>query len=359
MIRRVLFLGSPKQNAPWIDYCINHQIPFISIYLDEPPSATNFPKRLQREWPGERIAQHASYKLPLDTDLEKIVHFLSLKQFVPTFIVCASEIPLYIDLEEELNQWYDTETRSCARALDFYRTKSAQDRICNELGIPTIPKSGEHGLCVKRDAKNFSTSDDIPKVRWEPSDYQPVDGEYVQAWIDQDYHLGLRLYADHLGNWHLLLTAKFWYVKGVQSHLTEPYNLSAWESECVLSRLRQLCNHMTIRNRFMHMEMIKPRDHHVLYHMDFNNRHGGTLQSHRGDRQILNIDYPTILLSSTPPEQRQTVFRTRHCRLFFYDHHHRFTKEQIRRIRFYEDPGLILRNDYVNCDKITILRRDT
>lgn len=358
MTRQVLFLGSPKQNSPWITYCIKEQIPFISIYFDEPLSLSNFPKKLFKELPGERVAEHASYKLPLNSDLESIVHFLRQKQFTPTFIVCASEVPLYVDLQNELNQWYDTDTQVCTESLQFFKYKSYQDMVCQKIGIATIPKTGEHGLCVKRDAKNFGVEGDIPKYRSEPSDYQPIDGEFTQAWIEKDYNLGLRVYADDIGNWHLLTTSKFFYVKGIHSYMLEPYNLDAWESEVVLTYLRKLCNYLMIRNRFLHIELLKSKDEQKLYHMDFNCRHGGTLHQHRNDHKTLDMDYAETLLKNKLPPHSQMIFRTRRCDFFFQDHHHRLTTQQIKRIVFYEDPALVMRNNWSSCDKFSIIRYD-
>jgi hypothetical protein len=358
MTRQVLFLGSPKQNSVWIDFCIKAQIPFVSISLKEPTGQSNFPKRLKKELPYERVAELASYILPLNSDLESIVHFLRQKQFTPTFIVCSSEVPLYVDLEEQLNQWYDTDTRACKTAIEFFKYKSVQDAVCQQLSFPTIPKTGEHGLCVKRDAKNFTVKGDIPKYRWEPSDYQPRDGEFTQAWIEKDYNLGLRVYADDVGNWHLLTTSKFFYVKGVHSHMYEPYNLNEWETEQCLKHIRGLCNHLVVRNRLLHIELLKPKDEQILYHMDFNCRHGGYIQQHRNDQKTLEMDYAEMYLHSKPPPHSQMIFRTRRCDFFFQDHHHRLTTQQIKRIVFYEDPALVMRNNWSSCDKFSIIRYD-
>lgn len=359
MVRQVLFLGSPAQNSPWINYCIAEKIPFLSLYLEEPKNKkSNFPDKFKRTLPSEYAAISSSYALPLNVTLEQVVNFCSSKQFVPNFIVGVSEVPIYVDLEYALNDYYDADTYICPESARFFKYKSEQDKLCKVLGIPVIPKHSDFGLCVKRDAKNWRTVNDIPKFRAEPDDYVAKDGEFIQGWLDIDYHLGIRMYADGVGNWHLLSHNKFIYVKGTHSHIIEPYNLNAWELESVLTHIRLLCNHLTVRNRFLHMEMVKPKDEKILYHMDFNCRHGGVLQMHRTDNNALDLDYPTILFTGTPPKSKQTVFRSRVTRFFFHEYHHRFTAQQIKRIVWYEDPGLVMGTDWASCDSFDIVRHE-
>lgn len=353
-----LFIGSPKQNAPWISHCVHNNLPFLSICFKEPRPAKKpiaFRKTISQTTEESQLAEKVTHILPFDLNFYNILLFLSRHQFVPNFIVNASEIPVYLELEYRLNKHFQCVTYLSQNSLDFFAYKSTQDKVCKKLGIPIIPKQGEY-LCVKRDAKNFSTSDDIPKTRVENGDYVAQAGEFVQAWLSQkENYLIHRIYIDSVGNYHLLTSGKLFLTNNLDSYIIEPYELSSDEFELVHTRIRLLCGYLEVRNRFLHWQWVRCANEDTYYHMDLNSRIGGDLHTHRADHRVFEIDYAKILLERSPPPQTSVVLNSRHSRLIFENN--TFTESQVRQIMRYEGLDAAVEIRMGSSDAQRIVRR--
>ena len=353
-----LFMGSPSQNAPWIDYCIKNSLNFLSFNFEQPTQVRQFTSLQNVHKAVSEVTRRAisvTHNLPLSTNFYELLLFLSTHNFSPHYVVNSSEIPLYVDLEYRLNNHFNCLTSFCDKSREFFKYKSYQDRVCKILGIPIIPETGDY-LCVKRDAKNFATPRDIPKIRSASKLYKARPGEYTQAWMSVDYLLNARIYFDTLGRPHFLAASKMFIRNNLCTLVFEPYQPTKHENELIHTRLRLISEYFNVRNRYCHWQFMKAHDDVNYYPMDFNCRYSGDLHTHHADHKVFEMDYAKILLERSLLPQTALITKSRVTKLMFHDHN--YTDREVRKIVSWVALDDAANHSFVNADEVFFVRRE-
>ena len=120
----ILFLGNRKKSRTFINYCDQNNYPYLIV--------EKHPNRYQED----QLLIDKTIFLKEKFELDGIIECLYKKQFIPNFIYCF--IDDYIEIEYELTKHYKCINNFDYDALQFFKYKSVQNKICKELNIPVI-----------------------------------------------------------------------------------------------------------------------------------------------------------------------------------------------------------------------------
>lgn len=277
-----------------IEWCIAEGIRWCSITPEITLQTTT--KLIEfsemRHWNSNEFKEecHYTHILPADTFYtSKIFTWFETQQFTPEWIVCMSDTEEFHEREFTIGQYFNCHNAITRDQQRFFTYKSEQDRVCKQLGIPTLPRWSDLGQCIKRDCKHTGFKP-LAKYRWQPNSYTPTNAEFAQGWQDIEYIIAPDFVIDVDGVWSLFNVNRTHFKDGMSYHEESPYALTKEEAEQLESWVQRIQGHFQLRCRNICWELMQRRGDTTLYNQDFNPRVGGDYHLRRFGREIGNFN---------------------------------------------------------------------
>lgn len=236
----------------------------------------------------------ASHGLPASVFFsDELITWIDSKLFTPEWIINTSDCKDYVELERKLGILYQTKNQISEECAHFFTYKSAQDQVCKQLNIPTLPQTGNQGLCVKRDSYSFHR--EMPnynpvKVKWAPSDYTIQLNEFAQAWSKLETIFNLSFIVDDKGKIALYDSSKLLVERSMILQEIFPCLLTADEADQIKHHIVTLVNYLGFNSRIVFYQLAKVRGDTTLYNLDWNARIGGDTCMKRPGRDVGSFD---------------------------------------------------------------------
>ena len=138
--KSILILNARKKCETLVEFCLMHNIKFMMYEIADSDHFNITPK----------LKPYTTY-LPTKQYFDP-QYYIENVPFVPEYIFNFRDEEPVVILEYKLSQHWNTKTQFDKRALRFFISKKEQDRVCKEIGIPTLDKGGpEDKIIVKLD----------------------------------------------------------------------------------------------------------------------------------------------------------------------------------------------------------------
>lgn len=278
--KSVLLLGSHETFANFIVKCAKEKINCCSVEFDVPkkrPDAFTILRDRHNKhhsmMPERRLAKLATRRVPINllVNPSEMVYFLDSIKFKPDYIYISTDSTEILDLEFYLNNHYQCITQYDEHCLNFFKSKSHQQKTYESAGVLTPKKLGDH-VFVKRDSKSSIARDGVIKGIKRRKTYEPRDGEFIQEYVDIEYILNVDVYIDELGDWYLMRIAKLLCEHSIGYFAIEPYPCSEKLMEEIINLLTPLKKTLSIKKRLNMLQLMRCKNTLRLMIMEFNPR---------------------------------------------------------------------------------------
>lgn len=266
----IIVLGSRKKYESLYRYLLDKNLEF-KFFEAEPNNANASTIIDDTAYIG--YSSFFNYEYYTNFPVTKVINFRDQKK--------------WIDLENKIASHFSLPQVIDNKTLKFYTFKSEQDKVCKNLGIPTIGNKSDK-IIVKLDAGYSGGTDFIITNK---NDYRHTENSFIQSYIDIDYTLAIHVFADKEGNLFPYCFHKIIYENNCPRKSLSP----VFDDECLLliKYLKKLKTSINIKDRLIFWQFVKDKNGN-LYNMDFNCRPAGGFENGSYDRDIANhniLDY--------------------------------------------------------------------
>jgi len=308
--KSILILNARKKCETLVEFCLMHNIKFMMYEIADSDHFNITPKL-------KPYTTYLSTKQYFDPQ-----YYIENVPFVPEYIFnFRDEEPLCI-LEYKLSQHWNTKTQFDKRALRFFISKKEQDRVCKEMGIPTLDKGGpEDKIIVKLD-KGRSGGGTGYKIIEKKKHHIIRPNDFIQRYIDYDYTIISHFIIDDDGEYHVYNHSIGKYGDGhiTGNNVTYMYqypfvDFPKEEIALVEKYFVTLKEHMSARNRIGLTEFSKERKTGKLHFQEHNCRPSGEFEIGTFDWQIGKFN--TLVDLFTNNVQKEVEYYQQNTEIYF------------------------------------------
>ncbi len=269
--KNVLFIGARKRIEPFFNYCKSKN---YSTYVYEySRSPSNVSERMFNE-------AHDS-----------------INNFIPDQIILGK--CNHAQIEFDYLQAFGCDVSYNEEVKDFFLSKSKQDEICNEIGIPTVSNVSDK-VIVKEDVAGNSGGENFYITN-----RQKVVGDniFVQDYMDIDKIISVHVYADKNGKWHIMTYGCMEYKNNRNMRYHTPFFPVDDHIHNCVNKLQQ---RLHVNNKILYWQFLNG-----YYHMDFNCRVSGGNENGTFDTDIGNYSFSECVFEGKVPNEIRYTHRVK------------------------------------------------
>ena len=281
-----IILGGRKKYESIINYLDNTNNDYLIFDMEETKGLVS-----------ERMSDVIYFKQENFFSAGSYLTYFEDKSIKPSLVINFRDQKNWINLEDNLNRWLFRNSLDKI-SKEFIIYKSKQNNICSDLDIPVLPSDGKK-VIVKKDAGYsggtgfYITEDNIKDTK----------NTFIQNYVDIDYTVAVHAYIDTNNIWHPYCYHQVNYDNNCPTYSVSPF---VKHNELINNYIAKLKTKITLSNKLIFWQFVKPKDSDILFNMDFNCRPAGGFEQGSYDRDIANhnvLDY--YLSNKLPPTQIQ------------------------------------------------------
>ena len=271
--KNILILNARRKTETLVEFCLKYNIKFMMFEIGNNEHFNISPKL-------KPYTTYLSTKQYFDPQ-----YYIENVPFVPEHIFnFRYEEPIVI-LEYKLSQHWNTKTQFDKRALRFFISKKEQDRVCKEMGIPTLDKGGPDDKIIVKLDKGRSGGGTGYKIVDAKKHHIVQPNDFIQRYMDYDYEIMQHFIIDDDGEYHIYNHSIGVFGDGFIVPNNVPYlyqypfvDFPKEEIALIESFFVKLKEHISVRNRIGITEFSKERKTGKLRFQEFNCRPSGEFE---------------------------------------------------------------------------------
>ena len=271
--KNILILNARRKTETLVEFCLKYNIKFMMFEIADNEHFNISPKL-------KPYTTYLSTKQYFDPQ-----YYIKNVPFVPEHIFNFRDEEPIVILEYKLSQHWNTKTQFDKRALRFFISKKEQDRVCKEMGIPTLDKGGPDDKIIVKLDKGRSGGGTGYKIVDHKKHHVVQPNDFIQRYMDYDYEIMQHFIIDDDGEYHIYNHSIGVFGDGFIVPNNVPYlyqypfvDFPKEEIALIESFFVKLKEHISVRNRIGITEFSKERKTGKLRFQEFNCRPSGEFE---------------------------------------------------------------------------------
>ena len=271
--KNILILNARRKTETLVEFCLKYNIKFMMFEIGNNEHFNISPKL-------KPYTTYLSTKQYFDPQ-----YYIENVPFVPEHIFNFRDEEPIVILEYKLSQHWNTKTQFDKRALRFFISKKEQDRVCKEMGIPTLDKGGPDDKIIVKLDKGRSGGGTGYKIVDYKKHHVVQPNDFIQRYMDYDYEIMQHFIIDDDGEYHIYNHSIGVFGDGFIVPNNVPYlyqypfvDFPKEEIALIESFFVKLKEHISVRNRIGITEFSKERKTGKLRFQEFNCRPSGEFE---------------------------------------------------------------------------------
>ena len=271
--KNILILNARRKTETLVEFCLKYNIKFMMFEIADNEHFNISPKL-------KPYTTYLSTKQYFDPQ-----YYIENVPFVPEHIFNFRDEEPIVILEYKLSQHWNTKTQFDKRALRFFISKKEQDRVCKEMGIPTLDKGGPDDKIIVKLDKGRSGGGTGYKIVDAKKHHIVQPNDFIQRYMDYDYEIMQHFIIDDDGEYHIYNHSIGVFGDGFIVPNNVPYlyqypfvDFPKEEIALIESFFVKLKEHISVRNRIGITEFSKERKTGKLRFQEFNCRPSGEFE---------------------------------------------------------------------------------
>ena len=271
--KNILILNARRKTETLVEFCLKYNIKFMMFEIGNNEHFNISPKL-------KPYTTYLSTKQYFDPQ-----YYIENVPFVPEHIFNFRDEEPIVILEYKLSQHWNTKTQFDKRALRFFISKKEQDRVCKEMGIPTLDKGGPDDKIIVKLDKGRSGGGTGYKIVDHKKHHVVQPNDFIQRYMDYDYEIMQHFIIDDDGEYHIYNHSIGMFGDGFIVPNNVPYlyqypfvDFPKEEIALIESFFVKLKEHISVRNRIGITEFSKERKTGKLRFQEFNCRPSGEFE---------------------------------------------------------------------------------
>ena len=271
--KNILILNARRKTETLVEFCLKYNIKFMMFEIADNEHFNISPKL-------KPYTTYLSTKQYFDPQ-----YYIENVPFVPEHIFNFRDQEPIVILEYKLSQHWNTKTQFDKRALRFFISKKEQDRVCKEMGIPTLDKGGPDDKIIVKLDKGRSGGGTGYKIVDHKKHHVVLPNDFIQRYMDYDYEIMQHFIIDDDGEYHIYNHSIGVFGDGFIVPNNVPYlyqypfvDFPKEEIALIESFFVKLKEHISVRNRIGITEFSKERKTGKLRFQEFNCRPSGEFE---------------------------------------------------------------------------------
>ena len=271
--KNILILNARRKTETLVEFCLKYNIKFMMFEIGNNEHFNISPKL-------KPYTTYLSTKQYFDPQ-----YYIKNVPFVPEHIFNFRDEEPIVILEYKLSQHWNTKTQFDKRALRFFISKKEQDRVCKEMGIPTLDKGGPDDKIIVKLDKGRSGGGTGYKIVDAKKHHIVQPNDFIQRYMDYDYEIMQHFIIDDDGEYHIYNHSIGIFGDGFIVPNNVPYlyqypfvDFPKEEIALIESFFVKLKEHISVRNRIGITEFSKERKTGKLRFQEFNCRPSGEFE---------------------------------------------------------------------------------
>ena len=271
--KNILILNARRKTETLVEFCLKYNIKFMMFEIADNEHFNISPKL-------KPYTTYLSTKQYFDPQ-----YYIENVPFVPEHIFNFRDEEPIVILEYKLSQHWNTKTQFDKRALRFFISKKEQDRVCKEMGIPTLDKGGPDDKIIVKLDKGRSGGGTGYKIVDHKKHHVVQPNDFIQRYMDYDYEIMQHFIIDDDGEYHIYNHSIGVFGDGFIVPNNVPYlyqypfvDFPKEEIALIESFFVKLKEHISVRNRIGITEFSKERKTGKLRFQEFNCRPSGEFE---------------------------------------------------------------------------------
>ena len=271
--KNILILNARRKTETLVEFCLKYNIKFMMFEIADNEHFNISPKL-------KPYTTYLSTKQYFDPQ-----YYIENVPFVPEHIFNFRDEEPIVILEYKLSQHWNTKTQFDKRALRFFISKKEQDRVCKEMGIPTLDKGGPDDKIIVKLDKGRSGGGTGYKIVDAKKHHIVQPNDFIQRYMDYDYEIMQHFIIDDDGEYHIYNHSIGMFGDGFIVPNNVPYlyqypfvDFPKEEIALIESFFVKLKEHISVRNRIGITEFSKERKTGKLRFQEFNCRPSGEFE---------------------------------------------------------------------------------
>ena len=271
--KNILILNARRKTETLVEFCLKYNIKFMMFEIGNNEHFNISPKL-------KPYTTYLSTKQYFDPQ-----YYIENVPFVPEHIFNFRDEEPIVILEYKLSQHWNTKTQFDKRALRFFISKKEQDRVCKEMGIPTLDKGGPDDKIIVKLDKGRSGGGTGYKIVDAKKHHIVQPNDFIQRYMDYDYEIMQHFIIDDDGEYHIYNHSIGMFGDGFIVPNNVPYlyqypfvDFPKEEIALIESFFVKLKEHISVRNRIGITEFSKERKTGKLRFQEFNCRPSGEFE---------------------------------------------------------------------------------
>lgn len=271
--KNILILNARRKTETLVEFCLKYNIKFMMFEIADNEHFNISPKL-------KPYTTYLSTKQYFDPQ-----YYIENVPFVPEHIFNFRDEEPIVILEYKLSQHWNTKTQFDKRALRFFISKKEQDRVCKEMGIPTLDKGGPDDKIIVKLDKGRSGGGTGYKIVDHKKHHVVQPNDFIQRYMDYDYEIMQHFIIDDDGEYHIYNHSIGMFGDGFIVPNNVPYlyqypfvDFPKEEIALIESFFVKLKEHISVRNRIGITEFSKERKTGKLRFQEFNCRPSGEFE---------------------------------------------------------------------------------
>ena len=271
--KNILILNARRKTETLVEFCLKYNIKFMMFEIGNNEHFNISPKL-------KPYTTYLSTKQYFDPQ-----YYIKNVPFVPEHIFNFRDEEPIVILEYKLSQHWNTKTQFDKRALRFFISKKEQDRVCKEMGIPTLDKGGPDDKIIVKLDKGRSGGGTGYKIVDHKKHHVVQPNDFIQRYMDYDYEIMQHFIIDDDGEYHIYNHSIGMFGDGFIVPNNVPYlyqypfvDFPKEEIALIESFFVKLKEHISVRNRIGITEFSKERKTGKLRFQEFNCRPSGEFE---------------------------------------------------------------------------------
>ena len=271
--KNILILNARRKTETLVEFCLKYNIKFMMFEIGNNEHFNISPKL-------KPYTTYLSTKQYFDPQ-----YYIENVPFVPEHIFNFRDEEPIVILEYKLSQHLNTKTQFDKRALRFFISKKEQDRVCKEMGIPTLDKGGPDDKIIVKLDKGRSGGGTGYKIVDHKKHHVVQPNDFIQRYMDYDYEIMQHFIIDDDGEYHIYNHSIGMFGDGFIVPNNVPYlyqypfvDFPKEEIALIESFFVKLKEHISVRNRIGITEFSKERKTGKLRFQEFNCRPSGEFE---------------------------------------------------------------------------------
>ena len=271
--KNILILNARRKTETLVEFCLKYNIKFMMFEIGNNEHFNISPKL-------KPYTTYLSTKQYFDPQ-----YYIENVPFVPEHIFNFRDEEPIVILEYKLSQHWNTKTQFDKRALRFFISKKEQDRVCKEMGIPTLDKGGPDDKIIVKLDKGDSGGGTGYKIVRRKRKHVVQPNDFIQRYMDYDYEIMQHFIIDDDGEYHIYNHSIGMFGDGFIVPNNVPYlyqypfvDFPKEEIALIESFFVKLKEHISVRNRIGITEFSKERKTGKLRFQEFNCRPSGEFE---------------------------------------------------------------------------------